>query len=155
VTRSLSGNPPTESVDLGRTDDVDRLRVAVLRLARRIRTGATGSITPSQLFVLASLLRHGQLTVGQIAEVEHVKPPSASKIVSALEREGLVERTTDDHDRRCTHIRPTAAGRDLVEQVRAAGRSWISDRLPALAADDVIAIERALPAFERLLQVDE
>jgi DNA-binding MarR family transcriptional regulator len=146
---------PGETIDLARTDDVDRLRVAVLRLARRIRTSSSGSVTPSQLFTLATILRHGQLTVGQIAEIEHVKPPSASKIVSSLEHDGLVERIADDTDRRCTHIRPTDGGRDLVEQARVAGRSWIAEQLDGLDATDIEALERALPALERLLQVSE
>ena len=143
------------SVDLQRTDDVDRLRVAVLRLARRIRTNAAGTITPSQLFTLATIIRNERLTIGQIAEHEHVKPPSASKIVTALEAEGLVERAADPSDRRCTYIVATDAGRAHLEAVRAAGRSWITERLAGLDADDVTALEAALPALERLLQVDE
>lgn len=144
-----------EPVDLAHSDDVDRLRVAVLRLARRIRTNAAGTITPSQLFTLATIIRNERLTIGQIAEHEHVKPPSASKIVSALEAEGLVERSVDPTDRRCTHIVATAAGHDHLEAVRAAGRSWITDRLAGLDDADVAALEAALPALERLLQVGE
>ena len=150
-TRPAAGAP----ADLGGPDDVDRLRVAVLRLARRIRTNASGTITPSQLFTLATIIRNERLTIGQIAEHEHVKPPSASKIVSALEAEGLVERTVDPNDRRCTNIVATATGHAHIEQVRAAGRSWLTDRLAGLADDDVAAIEAAIPALERLLRVDE
>lgn len=146
---------PAEPIDLDRTDDVDRLRVAVLRLARRIRTRSSGTITPSQLFTLGTIVRHGRLTVGQIAELEHVKPPSASKIVAALESEGLVARQPSSDDRRCTFIVATPAGHDHLEQVRAAGRGWISEQLVGLDARDIAAIERALPALERLLEVPE
>jgi len=144
-------------IDLTHRDDVDRLRVAVLRLARRIRTHSSGSttprdtITPSQLFTLGTIIRHERLTVGQIAELEHVKPPSASKIVAALEAEGLVTRSSSPDDRRCAFIVATPAGHHHLEQVRAAGRGWISDQLAGLDADDVAAIEHALPALERLL----
>lgn len=145
---------PAEAVDLAHRDDVDRLRVAVLRLARRIRTRSAGTVTPSQLFALGTIVRHEQLTIGQIAELEHVRPPSASKIVAALEAEGLVTRRTSPVDRRCTHIVATDAGRDHIDQARAAGRSWIAEQLGALAPADVAAIERALPALERLLLAD-
>jgi DNA-binding MarR family transcriptional regulator len=151
----ISNTDTGDRVDLALADDVDRLRVAILRLARRIRNSSSGSITPSQRFALASIVRHGQLTIGQIADLEHIKPPSASKIVSLLEADGLVERTTDPGDRRCTHIRPTPVGRDLLEQARAAGRSWIAEQLVGLADDDIEALERALPALEHLLQVEE
>ena len=72
--------PSEDPADLSNTADVDRLRLVLLRVARRIRTNSISSITPSQLAVLGTLLRHERLTIGQIAEYEHVKPPSASKI---------------------------------------------------------------------------
>lgn len=143
-----------DGADLSLIDDVERLRVAILRLARRVRTSSSGTITPSQLFVLATVIRHGSLTIGRIAELEQIKPPSASKIVSALETEGLVERSVDADDRRCTHIVATDAGAAHLDNVRAAGRTWIADRLDGLTDADVDALERALPALERLLQVD-
>ena len=95
---------------LASESDIDRLRVVVLRLARRIRHSSAEDVTPSQRIVLGSIIRHGQLTVGQIAEHEHVQPPTASKIVAALERAGFVERLVDPNDRRCVPIGATAAG---------------------------------------------
>lgn len=153
---STTGAPisPVEAVDLARNDDVDRLRVVVLRLARRIRTHSAGTITPSQLFALATIIRHERLSIGRIAELEHVKPPSASKIVAALEAEGLVARSVSPDDRRCTHIVATDAGHAHLEQVRVAGRGWISEHLAGLDPADIDALERALPALERLLAVD-
>ena len=153
----MPGSPisPVEAVDLTLTDDVDRLRVVVLRLARRIRNQASGTITPSQLITLGTIVRHGRVTIGQIADLEHVKPPSASKIVAALESEGLVARSPSPDDRRCTFIVATPAGRALMEQVRSAGRSWMSGQLAGLDPADVDALERSLPALERLLQAGE
>ena len=142
------------AVDLTRSDDVDRLRVTLLRLARRIRTRSSGTITPSQLFTLGTIARNDRLTIGRIAELEHVKPPAASKIVAALETEGLVTRSTSATDRRCTHIVATPAGHRHLEEVRAAGRSWINEQIGGLDADDIAAIEHAIPALERLLRID-
>jgi len=139
--------PPRRS-----SDDIDRLRLVLLRLARRIRTNSAGQITPSQLAVLGSVIRHERLTVSQIAEREHVKPPSASKIVAALEQRGLVERRTDPDDRRCAHIAPTADGIAHIEAVRAAGRTWLATQLGQLDDHDLDAIETALPALEQLLE---
>ena len=132
-------------------DDVDRLRLVLLRLARKIRTSSAGSITPSQLAVLATVNRHGHLTVGQIAEIEHVKPPSVSKIVAALEQTGYLERTVDPDDRRCNPLRLTPGGSDYLDHVRAAGRTWLASRLDGLDADDIVTVTAAMPALERLL----
>lgn len=132
-------------------DEINRLRQVLLRLARRIRSRYDGDITPSQLAVLTSLLRHGASTVGQIAEREHVKPPSASKLVTALEARGLVERTPGHDDRRCSMIAVTPAAEQFAADMRAAGTSWLADRLGSLSPADVTSIEAALPALERLL----
>jgi DNA-binding MarR family transcriptional regulator len=139
------------TVDLRAVDDIDRLRLVLLRLTRRIRTRSIGSITPSQMAVLGTIIRHGQLTVGQIAEFEHVQPPSVSKIVTALEKIGYVERSVDPDDRRCTPLTATAAGLDYADEVRAAGRTWLAAQLDELDVLDIGAIERAMPALERLL----
>ena len=131
--------------------DVERLRILFLRLARGIRSNAAGRITPSQLTVLGTIVRREQLTIGQIAEIEQVKPPSVSKIVAALEREGLVERQTRHDDRRCAHIAATPDGIAHFEAVRAAGRTWLAGRLDLLDDEDTAALEAALPALDRLL----
>ncbi len=131
--------------------DVDRLRLVLLRLARGIRTNSAGQITPSQLAVLATLDKRGPCTIGQIAELEQVKPPSVSKIVAALERADLVEREVDPDDRRCTVIAVTTSGHDHIVRARAAGRSWLAGRLDDLDPDDLATLTAALPALERLL----
>ena len=140
-----------QPIDLRSVDDVDRLRLVLLRVARQIRTRSNNSITPSQLAVLGTIIRNGQLTVKQIAELEHVKPPSVSKIVGALEKIGYVERQIDPSDRRCSPLTATPAGHTYADSVRAAGRTWLADRIDELGDVDVTAIEHALPALERLL----
>jgi DNA-binding MarR family transcriptional regulator len=143
---------PTATADLRRSGaDLDRLRLVLLRLARRIRTSSAGSITPSQLAVVATVVRHGPVTVGQIAELEQVRPPSASRIVAALEEQALVERHADPDDRRRTLIGATVEGEEYLAQVRAAGRGWLASRLDELDDDDVRVLEGALATLERLL----
>jgi DNA-binding MarR family transcriptional regulator len=150
---------PGELVDLidlsGSAEDLDRLRLVLLRLSRRIRANSVGSLTPSQVAVFASVAKHGPCTIGRIAELEHVQPPSASKIVAALESKGLVERRADPDDRRCALIAATPAGRAYLDDVRAAGRSWLASQLATLADDDIAGLESALPALERLLADEE
>ena len=131
---------------------VDRLRVAVLRLTRLIRQNAGGNVSPGQMAVLGALIRNGELTISEIAEAEHVQPPSASKIVTALEQNGYVERKVDPNDRRRTLITVSEEGHAYAESVRARGRSWLGERLDHLDDDDRDLIEQALPALERLMR---
>ena len=129
--------------------------MVLLRLACKIRTSSVDKITPSQLAVLATVSRNERLTIGQIAESEHVKPPSVSKIVAALEAAGSLVRESDPDDRRCVFITVTDSGAEYLDEVRVAGRTWLASQLADLGADDVDAIVAMLPVFERLLEVGE
>ncbi len=126
----------------------------MLRLSRRIRTHSVEELTPSQQAVFASIAKNGPATISRIAELEHVQPPSASKIVASLEARGLVERAADPDDRRCSLIAVTAEGRAYLDEVRAAGRSWLAGQLVELHDHDVDALAAALPALEQLVTAD-
>ena len=126
----------------------------VLRLARRIRTNSVGELTPSQQALFASVAKNGPATIGRIAELEHVRPPSASKIVASLEERGLVERRPDPDDRRCSLISATPAGLTYLDEVRAAGRTWLARQLGELDDSDVRTLVEALPVIERLVEAD-
>jgi len=70
----------------------DRLRLAIGRLARRLRQHSVGGLTPSQRSVLATLDRHGPMTMSRLAEIETISAPSVTGIISRLAEKELVER---------------------------------------------------------------
>ena len=145
-------NPEHGALHTLSLDETARLRLVVLRLARVIRQRATSSVTPSQLAVLVTVDRHGPLTLGEIATRENMRPPSASRIVAALELQGLVTRQADPTDRRVSLIDVSRAGRDFVAEHREWGRSWIAGRVAELDPEEIDRIRAALPALERLLE---
>jgi DNA-binding MarR family transcriptional regulator len=133
-------------------ETVNRLRMVVLRLSRRLRQQVHSGITPSQLSALAMVDRHGPLTLGDLANLENVQPPSISRIVGALEGEGWVERTADERDRRVSLVQTTAAGRRELRQIRSERSAWLRRRLDSLDEADRRCLAVALPALERLLE---
>jgi DNA-binding MarR family transcriptional regulator len=128
---------------------VSRLRLALLRVARRLRQNSSG-MTQSQLSALASVQRDGPLTIGGLAAIENVQPPSVSRIVGALEGEGWVVRVADPTDGRAALVQITAAGDRRLAEVRADRDAWLARRIDALDAADVAALFGALDALERL-----
>lgn len=136
-------------------DDLDpetaaRLQMSTTRLARRLRREAGAQLTPSQLSVMASIHRHGTVTLGALAELERVAPPTITRVVAKLEADGLVERTPDPTDRRVARVSTTGAGDELVAQARRRKVAWLAERLERLPARDRARIESALDALERL-----
>ena len=74
-------------------DLAPRLRAAVTRLNRRLRTSSLGGISPAQASALATIEKLGAPALNELAAAEQVRPPSMTRLVDALERDGLVDPT--------------------------------------------------------------
>jgi DNA-binding MarR family transcriptional regulator len=133
-------------------ETVSRLRLAVVRLSRRLRQQGNPGITPSQLSVLSTLERHGPLGLKELAAIERVQPPSITRIVAALEVGGMVSRTVAEHDRRSAQAALTDEGRHALARLRRQRDLWLAQRVAALDPDEVEALHRALPALEKLIE---
>lgn len=129
-----------------------RLRLAVVRTARRLRQEAGTGLSPSLTAALATIEAGGPLTPSELAEREAIKRPAATRIVARLEEEGLVDRATDPSDGRVTLIATTAAGRELLGRIRKRKNEYLARRLRALPPEDLVALERAASVLERLLE---
>ena len=89
-------------------ESVIRLRNAVLRVARRLRTsGDPEGLTATQSSVLATLVREGPMRAGDLADAEALNPTLLSRILGHLEERELVSREPDPEDGRATLARPT------------------------------------------------
>ena len=132
-----------------------RLRLSVMRLARRLRQQADADVSASQLSALSSLAGCGPLTLGELSAAERVKPPTMTRIVASLEELGLVTRTVDPTDRRCARVSLSDAGQGLIERSRHRKDAYLAARLAALSEADRGSLAAAVDALEHLLDVPE
>jgi len=143
-------------VDMRETRDATemaaRLRLALVPLTRKLRQQNGPGLTASQASALASIARHGPLTVGDLAEIEHVSSPMITKIAKVLEEIGWVTRDADPADRRVTRLSLTPEGLRQLEQSRNRKNAWLATKLRDLDADELAAIEAAIPVIERLTE---
>jgi DNA-binding MarR family transcriptional regulator len=137
------------------TELASQLRMAVLRLARRLRQHAPHDVTPSQLSALTTIVREGRCTLSQLADIERVKPPTVTRIVEGLGRRDLVTRVVDDEDRRVAWVAPTPAGRALVDAIRRRRDAYLAEHLRALSPADRELLARAATLLERLIEDPE
>lgn len=139
-----------------RTDTGSSLRLAVLRLSRRLRqeTAGSGDITPSQMSALVVLSRHGELTLGELATIERIAPPSMTRIAARLEEKGLLERRADTSDRRVARVAISPSGAELLRQSRERGDAFVSARLATLSPEEQELLAKAVPLLERLASDD-
>jgi len=129
-----------------------RLRLGVMRLSRRLRQHAPGTVSQSQLSALATLVRDGAMALGDLAAAERVQPPTITRIVDALVSAGLVSRRQASDDRRVVHVEATREGRALIEAVRRRRDTYLAQRLNALDAEELALLARAAELLERLCE---
>jgi DNA-binding MarR family transcriptional regulator len=135
------------------------LRISVTRLARRLRAerAAHGlpvlsELSDTQMGALATLVAHGAMTPGELAEHEKVQPPSMTRVIAVLEQHGLVARAAHATDKRQVVLTVTDSGRELVYQSRRVREAWLARRLRELTADERAKLRAAAPILEKLSQ---
>ena len=97
-------------------DLADRLHSAAIHLLRRLRIQDLASgIGPAKLSALSVLVFSGRpLSLAELAAAEQVKNPTMSRLVAAMEEEGLVKIEAAKEDARSIQITPTARGNALL-----------------------------------------
>ncbi|CUU57199.1 DNA-binding transcriptional regulator, MarR family [Parafrankia irregularis] len=126
------------------------LRMSVMRLSRRMRQERSSTLTPTQVATLATLARHGPMTLGEIAAYERVQPPSMTRVITLLAEAGLVNRGQHPSDGRQVIAEVTEAGRELLAADRRRRDEWLAEHLEDLAPDEVDALKAAAPILDRL-----
>ena len=141
---------PIQTADT--TELASRLRLGVTRLARKLRREAEPGITQSQLSALATIERHGPMTIGELSAVEQVQPPTMTKIVAALVDGRLVEREADPDDRRVAWLRSTREGVKLLQRSRKRKEAYLAKRMRALEPRQLAVLEEAVGILEQIVE---
>jgi DNA-binding MarR family transcriptional regulator len=141
-------------------DDADAhlasaFRIAVMRLSRRLRSERSDeTLGLSQLSALSTLIRNGPLSPTALAELERIQPPSMTRVITALEERGLLERAPHPTDGRQSVIAITEAGRAIVLEDRRRRAAWLAQRFATLSPEEQQQIAKALPIIERIGESD-
>ncbi len=150
----MTPNTRTPTVD-AEAELASRLRLGVMRLARRLRQQSVeGDVSASMLSALATIEVRGPLTLGELADLERIRPPSMTRVVTRLEALGLVERRADGRDRRVFNVSLTPSGTRYVASARKRKNAYLVRRLHRLEPADRRRLEDALEIIERLLEED-
>ena len=117
-----------------------------------MRQEAGTDISPTLTAALGTVDRDGPLTPSELAHIERVKRPTATRIAAALEADGLIMRASDPGDRRSSLLTVSPRGRDLLRRLRRRKNAYLSRRMRELDSADVEALERAAEVLERMLE---
>src|SRR3954468_16826704 len=97
------------------TDLANRLHSVAIHLLRRVRKeDVATALSPARLSALSVIGFAGPRTVGELAAAEQVSVPTMSRVVAALEQDGLVRREPDAHDGRTARLHATDRGMAIL-----------------------------------------
>ena len=129
----------------------DQLHSAAIHLLRRLRAeDAAAGLSPPKLSALSVVVFGGPIALGDLAAAEQVRPPTVSRLVSELERDGLVRIVADAGDRRVRRVVPTARGRRILVNGRKRRVAVLALSVGALTAAEQQLLARAAPLIEGL-----
>lgn len=130
--------------------DAARLRVALARLSRRLRRHELAGLTLTQLAALATIGKTGPMRLGDLAAAEGIAPSTLTRLVTALEDSGYVQRTADPSDARASTLAITAHGQEALERIRTETTLMLTASLELLTSEQRSALAAALPVLEQL-----
>jgi DNA-binding MarR family transcriptional regulator len=143
---------------VARTDAglASELRLSVMRLRRRLSNERhpDNPLSMGAMAVLGCLFRNGDLTVGELAALVRVQPPSMTRTVNALEAGGYINRHAHATDGRQVVVVLSDQGRTTLLADRARRDAWLARRLRDLTAEERDLLRRAAPVLERLAHSD-
>jgi DNA-binding MarR family transcriptional regulator len=141
---------------VSRTDAglASELRHSVMRLRRRLASEREpgNELSIASMAVLGSLHRYGDLTVGELAALERVQPPSMTRHVNALEEGGFVVRRPHETDGRAVVVELTDLGRERLVADRRRRDVWLARRLRDLTPEERDVLRAAAPLLQRLAE---
>ncbi|UIJ57642.1 MarR family transcriptional regulator [Amycolatopsis acidiphila] len=137
-------------------EDALQLVVSLHRLLRSLRRASANThISPTQLIVIAQLMEHGPLRVGELADRVPCSQPTATTCVAGLEAGGYVRREPDPTDGRATKVTVTDAGRQVLLSMAHSEAATLTERLDVLPAEEVALVLAATPVLRALTDLPQ
>lgn len=125
------------------------VRLACMRISRRVRFESADAVAPHQYSVLMRIAERPH-TPRELATIEKVSAPSMTRTVAALVGLGLAERADDPDDGRKVIVSATAEGRRVVHDTRRRRDEWLCRRMAGLPDADVEVLRRAGELLARM-----
>lgn len=130
----------------------NQLHSAAIHLLRALRKedDASGLSAP-RLSALSVVVFGGAMTLGDLARAEQVRPPTMTRIVTGLEKDGLVKRIGDARDHRLTRIQATPKGQRVLAAGRARRVNALAGTLRSFDAAELVQLGRGIQLFNDIV----
>ncbi len=107
------------------------------------RLEGTG-LTRIQWVALYYMSIHEKINQRDLSKLMNVNDSSIGRLIDRMERDGLVERIKDAHDRRVFDVILTGKGRTIIEDSIIIGAKFSDDLIKGLSHEEVETFEKVL-----------
>ncbi|MFD2213739.1 MarR family winged helix-turn-helix transcriptional regulator [Metabacillus endolithicus] len=101
-------------------------------------------ITPPQFVALQWLWENGDLTIGELSNKMFLACSTTTDLVDRMEKNQLVIRVKDTHDRRIVRIHLLAEGERIIEEVIQKRQNYLRDMLVNFEEEELVTLEKSL-----------
>lgn len=132
----------------------DALHSAAIHLLRRLRVQDLASgVGPAKLSALSVLVFSRRApSLAELAAAEQVKNPTMSRLVAAMERDGLVSITASKEDARAMEIRPTKKGERLLLAGKERRVNSLAKALKDLSESELVQLEQSIALLRNVIR---
>ncbi len=130
----------------------DQLHSAAVHLLRWLRrTDAASGLNVPRLSALSVIVFGGPVTLGNLAEAEQVRPPTMTRIVNALEAQGLITKKRNESDLRTIHISATVRGKKMLIEGRNRRIRSLANRISSLDVSEQETLQKAVSIMKKMV----
>lgn len=129
----------------------DALHSAAIHLLRRVRQEDERiGMSPGRLSALSVLVFGGPMRLTDLARAEQVKPPTMTRIVAALEAQGLIRRRPAADDARAAILEATPRGTKVLQEGRRRRVGRLARAIQRLPAEELGLLAKAAAVIEKV-----
>lgn len=134
--------------------EIDKLirRVSFVIRCRGRDILAEFSITNPQFNALLILRDNEDMTIGDLGNRMYLASSTATDLIDRMERDGLVLRERDCHDRRVVRLRMLAKGHEMIQKVLENRKRYLSGILAQLTAAEIEGLKESLQSLYTLMK---
>jgi DNA-binding MarR family transcriptional regulator len=125
------------------------IRLACMRISRRVRFESDRELPPHQYSVLVRL-EEAPRTNSELADIERVSAPSMKRTTSALVELGYVSRADDPTDGRQVILSLTPEGLKVLRRIRRHRDEWMLSRFEHLTDEERELLQRAAAVLAKV-----
>ncbi|MGE8206053.1 MarR family winged helix-turn-helix transcriptional regulator [Heyndrickxia sp. NPDC080065] len=102
------------------------------------------TITPPQFVALQWLFEEGDMTIGELSNKMYLAFSTTTDLIDRMEKNELVVRVKDPHDRRVVRIHLLEKGEIMIDEVIQKRQGYLHDILMNFSTDEVIHLKDSL-----------